>query len=151
MVKTRRADVLFAGFALSILVVVTGYRYGWQAFHHEIPRDKLKIDVENAASTAAMLGLVTEQHRANRLPANYVHTVGDDTAEELDEEWSHTLERSAPGEADSVLHGYRTTLASLDSASRAMAKPTFDPAAAGSLRPGIAAIDSTLRALERRL
>jgi hypothetical protein len=150
-VGQKRADALFSAFALSLLLVVAGYRYGWQSFHHEIPRDKLRIDVANAASSAATTGLVLDQFRQGRLPAGYVRTVGENLEEELGEEWSHTLERSAQGDAGTVLEGYRLALASFDSLAGAMAAPDFRLDGADSVRAPAAAMDSTLRALERRL
>lgn len=140
----RRVDAVFAGFALAMILVICGYRYGWQSLHHTIPPDKLSIDIENAASTAATLDLDLEQYRADHLPATYVRIVGEDVNEELREEWSHTLERDAAG---SSLAAYRTQLAQLDTVTSGMAAPSFTPARADSSRPRLAAIESTLRAL----
>jgi hypothetical protein len=147
----KRADALFSAFALAMLLWIGGYRYGWQSFHHDIPRDKLRIDVADAASSAATLGLVLDQFGQDRLPAGYVRTLGANLEDELAEEWSHTLERGADGEAGPVLDGYRVALASFDSLAGAVAAPDFRREAVDSVRARAAAMDSTLRALERRL
>jgi hypothetical protein len=143
-VTSSRAEALFAGLALAIVVVICGYRYVWQSFRHTIPPDKLAIDIENAASKAATLDLVLEQYRADHLPGNYVRIVGEDSNEELREEWSHAMERDA---RDTTLAAYRTQLAELDTVTSGMAAPALTPARADSSRPRLALIESKLRAL----
>jgi len=145
-----RANALFAAFALSILLVVTGYRYGWQSFHHTIPPDKLAIDIETSASTAAALGLVLELAGSERVPAGYVRTVGENANEELREEWSHARERDAPGDDGAVLAAYRGTLAELDTVTGGMAAPSFERTRADSSRQRLRQIEGTLRALAAR-
>jgi hypothetical protein len=147
MATQKQADALFLSFAAATLLVISAYRYGWQSFHHTIPPDKLSIDIENAASTAASLGLVLDQYSAGHVPANYVKVVGEDQNEELREEWSHTLERDAPGAANAVLAAYRARLAELDTVTGGMAAPSFSVPRADSSRARLFGIDSTLRVL----
>ena len=145
MTTRKRADALFLAFALAVVLVIVAYRYGWQSFRHTIPPDKLAIDVENTASTAAMLGLVLEQFANGHLPAGYVRAVGENAHEDLREEWSHTLERDAA--QDSVLAAYRATLAELDTLTSGMAAPSFSSARADSSRSRLSRLESKLRAL----
>jgi len=145
-----KADALFAAFALAMFLVVAGYRYGWQSFHHTIPPDKLAIDVENSASTAATLGLVLDLASADRVPEGYVRTTFENANEELREEWAHARERDASGGKGPVLAAYRGTLAELDTLTGGIAAPAFERSRADSSRPRLRAIEGTLRALAAR-